>query len=315
MSDRLAFYLTLVESSSYRDFLRRWMAAGGRSGKPLTFGEAARRCRFESRSFLSDVLAGRRSLSEQSLKKLTAGFFDLPDVLIKIFLALVHSEERDLMPPGVTPERVQRKLQALRQRALRVFRNRDQEPSTQRIDDLILQPLFHLTYAAMGLGEQGETFAGLLRKTSSTAEQMKPVLAEMISFDFVEVYSESSSEIPVAEEFADSALRYRAKDAHRILEGLASPGAFHSFIVNWISFIAAQVTRQPPDPKELFNVSTFTIRTGEFPELRKRLVDAIDALVEEFGSVVGDDLVRLTVCLTPSLSGNPTGDSSAGTST
>ncbi len=315
MSDRVAYYLTLAQSSSYRDFMRRWMAAGGRSGRPLTFGEAARRCRFESRSFLSDVLAGRRSLSEQSLKKLTAGFFDLPDVLIKIFLALVHSEERDLLPPGVTPERVLRKLQALRQRALRVFQNHDHEPSTQRIDDLILQPLFHLAYAAMGLADQGETFAGLLRKTSSNAKDLKPVLAEMIASDFVEVFSDASSEAPVGRDLGDESLRYRAKDAHRILEGLASPGAFHSFIVNWMSFVVAQVTRQPPDPRELFNVSTFTIRAGEFPEMRKRLVDAIDALVEEFGAVVGDDLVRLTVCLTPSLGGNPSGDFDTGAST
>jgi hypothetical protein len=302
LADRLAFYLTLVESSSYRDFLRRWMAAGGRSGKPLTFGEAARRCRFESRSFLSDVLAGRRSLSEQSLKKLTAGFFDLPDVLIKIFLALVHSEEAELLPPGVTPERVERKLHALRQRAFRVFQRHDKELPTNSIDVLIQQPLFHLAYAAMGLGEQGEAFADLLRKTSSTATDMKPILADMISCGFVEVFSDSSTESVAGDDFTDTSLRYRAKDAHRILEGLASPGAFHSFIVNWISFIVAQVQRQPPDPKELFNVSTFTIRTGEFPEMRKRLVDAIDALVEEFGTVVGDDLVRLTVCLSPSLS-------------
>jgi hypothetical protein len=81
-----------------------------------------------------------------------------------------------------------------------------------------------------------------------------------------------------------------------------------------MSFVVAQVTRQPPDPKELFNVSTFTIRAGEFPEMRKRLVDAIDALVEEFGAVVGDDLVRLTVCLTPSLSSHTTRDFSSGTS-
>lgn len=299
---RLTLYRALAESQSYRAFLQRWLAGGGRSGRALSFGEAARRCRFESRSFLKEVCSGRRSLAQQSFKKVAAGLCDLPDVLVKIFLGLVHREEPDLRPSGLTVERLERRLLALRQRACRLFAEEREIPSRNATDELITQPLFHLAYAAMGLGEQGESLESLARKTAATPSSLKALLDAMMANGWIESVREPRL-CPAGggdtHGLADSEVRYRALDAHRLIEGLASPETLQAFRLSWLTFLRDQAAARWLSRNELFNVSTFSVRASEYPELRKRLVDVIDALVEEFGAAVGEDVVQLTVSLSP----------------
>jgi hypothetical protein len=87
-------------------------------------------------------------------------------------------------------------------------------------------------------------------------------------------------------------------DAHRVVEQIASPGAFHAFIVNWLSHVLRKTAAAPPKAEDLYNVSTFSVRSADRPMLRRRLIDAIDSLVEEFEASPGDEIVSLTVVYT-----------------
>jgi hypothetical protein len=147
---------------------------------------------------------------------------------------------------------------------------------------------FHLCFAALQVGEEGESIHGVCQKTGLTPEAATAMLEQMAQAGFAARVAPGET----------GNTHYRAMDAHRVVEQIASPGAFHAFIVNWLSHVLRKTAAAPPKAEDLYNVSTFSVRSADRPMLRRRLIDAIDSLVEEFEASPGDEIVSLTVVYT-----------------
>lgn len=282
---RSSFYLRLIEASDHRSFLRCWMTEGGRNGSAITFGEASRRFGFSSRSFLSDVLQGKKSLSLRSLHAIRRGLSHLPDVVVRCFVFLAYQDEEGLRPQSMTKAKAQSVLVKLRQRGRRLFQEENPQRLQQEIDTLVTQMAFHLCFAALDVGESGESIQGVCAKTRLSLDVVTSMLEQMSKAGFV---------APVGSDVS-GVTHYRAMDAHRVVEQMASPGAFHAFVVNWLSHVLRQAAAEPPRAEDLYNVSTFSVRTKDRPLFRRRLIDAIDSLVEEFEASPGEEIVSLSV--------------------
>lgn len=278
-------YLKLVESLNYRDFLKLWLSGGGRNGSKISFGDAAKRCGFKSRAYLSDLIHARRSLSQNALEQIRGGLSSLPNVVSKYFEYLVFLEESELRPDGLNKEKIVSKLKILRQRSRRMYSPESKSLSFDSVETLITNPNFHLCYAALGLDQCGESIAKIVSKTGLTAATTRSLLAEMCKKGFA---TKLPSKIGKEE-------LYTACDAHRVIEGLAPNEAFHAFMINWLSFLLQKVKGMPPNRPDLYNLSTFRVKTSEKEPLRSKIVNAIDSIVEEFETEKGESLVSLSV--------------------
>jgi hypothetical protein len=280
-----SLYLKLVESLNYRDFLKLWLSEGGRNGTKISFGDAAKRCGFKSRAYLSDLIHERRSLSQNALEQIQGGLSSLPNVVSKYFEYLVFSEESELRPDGLNKDKIASKLKILRQRSKRMYSPESKSLSFDSVETLITNPNFHLCYAALGLDQSGESIAKIASKTGLEVTTIRSLLAEMCKKGF-------AAKLPA--KIGKEEL-YTACDAHRVIEGLAPNKAFHTFMINWLSFLLQKVKATPPNRPDLYNLSTFRVKSSDKEPLRSKIVNAIDSLVEEFETDKGDSLVSLSV--------------------
>jgi hypothetical protein len=280
-----SLYLELVESLTYRDFLRIWMSEGGRNGSKISYGEAAKRCGFKSRSYLSDLVHERRALSAKGLEQILVGLSNLPDLVIKCFQHLVFLEEIELRPDRMTKEKILSKLKVIRQRSKRLFTEESKLITFDSLEALVTNPNFHLCYAALGLDQSGESIRNIALKTGLSSLVIHSLLAEMCRKGFATVLSRRTHDEDL----------YIACDAHRVLESLTPNKAFHAFMINWLSFLLSKIEHHPPKKTDLYNLSTFRINSSDQSSLRHKIVNAVDSIVEDFESAKGDSLVSLSV--------------------
>lgn len=222
-----SLYLKLVESLTYRDFLRLWMSEGGRNGSKISFGEAAKKCGFKSRAYLSDLVHERRSISAKGLEHIVSGFSNLPELITKYFQYLVFLEEAEFRPDGLNYEKILAKIRIIRQRTQRRFSKESKSITFESVEILVINPNFHLCYAALGFNQSGESVVKIALKTGLKTAVIQSLLAEMCHKGFaIKLPNKNNSED-----------LYIACDAHRVIESLSPNKAFHVFMTNWLSFL------------------------------------------------------------------------------
>jgi hypothetical protein len=279
MDVSLLFAKTLKEASCYRNFLDLWRGVGGKNGSPLSYGEAALRIGFKSRAFLSDVIQGRKGLTQKSLNSFLECFQTLPPEANRLFENLVYLEHSELRPAKLSFQQIEARISKLRSRLDRLLQI-ETKPDSQV--SLVTSPQFHICYAALGSLNSGVTLGQVQQKTGLNKDQTERILQQMVENDFCEVIETTP-------------LKYAAKDSHRVVEVLSNHPVFKEFVSTWLENLLSSLQTQKILQGDLYNVSTFSILKKNQPELRKKLTAAIDTVIENFEEPDGDAVSTLTV--------------------
>ena len=135
----------LLEASEYRGFLSVLYTHNKKQSPQFSYAYLAKRCHFSSKSFIKEVIDGKKRLSIESTHKIIEGL-SLPSLWGKYFFNLVISDDK---APGAKPLAAQKELRRLRHKLI------EKKPLTVNENN---SQLFQLTawphvYAALGSEE------------------------------------------------------------------------------------------------------------------------------------------------------------------
>lgn len=175
--------LALLEVNNYREFIIKILCNGQESIPRGALAKLARKAEF-SRSFLSEVLSGKKKLTLSSFKKISSAL-KLSNDLIQFFGFLVAEESEDFCRIyfNLSQEKVTLKKQYLLKRISQknLFIEQSQNAKTS---ELLSYDIF-CVYAALGTVSIGSDFSEIIKKTNLDPVRIQRSLEKMLELNWV----------------------------------------------------------------------------------------------------------------------------------
>jgi uncharacterized protein (TIGR02147 family) len=105
----------LLRTDDYREFLKDYLEKTRIRNRPVNLADLARKAQFSSRSFVSDVLRGKRRITPSSLPRFKQAL-GLTGAWAQYFELLVMLSENDCRPARQTDEKTCEKIDAVRKK-------------------------------------------------------------------------------------------------------------------------------------------------------------------------------------------------------
>ena len=255
----------LAHAKDYREFLNlvivEMESETGRGVKATI----CRKAGFGSRSYLSEILSGKKGLSRDAMLRLKTAL-KLTGSLAKLFEALVI-KEHPMIEPKTDLIRLNQKITELRGelKNLTVSSQKNIKPDLNR-------PEFFQIYAALGAWDKGASLDEISNRTGLSTRIIKSVLLLMIKKEIVELkqdrYFALSSKVDdiSSKDFESVSLMVRkvCSTIHRNSAALVK------------------------DEVNLNLYSAFSIRRDQMPKLKKALQKAVFDVLDEYQDDNGD---------------------------
>jgi hypothetical protein len=165
--------LTLLESTSERDFLGRWYTWAKENKSGLSYALLTRRAGFASRSYVRDVMTGKRRLTMEALPRFVKAM-ELKGEYRRFFSLLVQSSPNRFGRAG--DPKVQDKIARLKNR-VRSDTESGRFPS--HAQSLYLGKNRLEIYAALGTPSEGATLDEISQRTGLAKEICAKTLSQM----------------------------------------------------------------------------------------------------------------------------------------
>jgi hypothetical protein len=266
-----------LEASTYREFLKVWASADA-GKKRGAMAQLCRRAGFASRGYLSDVLAGKKGLSQDSLQRLKKAI-GLPKPWGQYFELLVWKDQPALRPARLSDSALSEKLMRLRKELDAITESLNLETVAKRA---ITNPGIFRVYAALGSEETGATLEEIQARTGMAPQVAAKHLSEMRAMGIV--FENFGRFFAVAQK-AD-ALSLKDKEAVAELIGKVSTD------------LQKRREQIPQCATNFVFYSAFSVRRSEMPNLKARLQEAILDVLDEFQDDTGEKVEDIFVSLT-----------------
>lgn len=166
-----------LEATDYRSFIASALTATAKDGSKPNIAAASRKGGFSSRSFIGDVIDGRRGLSSASFPKM-AKALNLPSRLKSYFHLLVIREEEKMNIDRIRKDQIDSRIADLRSR----FKA---QLERSVIEDKAVTVMFKGRdmldcYAALGCPKKGATAEEISRKTTLPLEIVNRILRHFL---------------------------------------------------------------------------------------------------------------------------------------
>ncbi len=260
---------------NYRQFLKLALESQfNKNGKP-NLAEFSRRAGFASRSFIVDVLGGRKHLTVRSFPKVVQAL-KLKGDLRSFFETLVFLEEPELRPKSYKEASLQQKLQALRIRLQQKSITNNPRSKSQK---LFSTKHVFTVYAALGSQEKGASLAEISERTGlsdNTILSTLDILREQGCVRF-------------------SRARYFATLVHFDIEALGENQGFLSIFKASLEQLALTADRKKNDPETLIFHSAFSVEKYRLAELKNKLEQLLFDFVTSEQVDDGNTVAKLSV--------------------
>lgn len=259
-------------TKDYRQFLVTVLSPPEKNPRRGRLSEAARRAGL-SRSFLSEVLSGKKSLTPSSFLKLQNSL-RLPTELKKFFALLVAVEHDSLLPllSLSTSAQAASQLRELRERLNRKTQGqRSLCPTPQR--KVFSVDLF-CVFAALGSLSSGETLEGIMHKTNLGRAAVLRALERMQDAGWVNKREE----------------RFYASERAFDFEALGPDLSFVQTFAESCALLSRSAQKFSADQDQLLFFSAFSLpshRVREFrDEARALLLELLDKYQDDNGNAI-----------------------------
>jgi uncharacterized protein (TIGR02147 family) len=276
-----AFQARLLEAQDFKAFLRLFFRSSTaekddstRHPKPITYAEFSRRAGFSSRSYILDVLEGRKPLGSAVMEKIARGL-GLTSLWREYFrLLLAHSKSSD-------SETFQRNLDSIRKKLSKRSRISLIPPgkNQSKFSPLIRTELPRI-YAACGSEIDGASLAEVLARTRGEVEITESVLQKLESLGLLEKKGD----------------RYYPRYAHLAFERFESENFFREdYLAN------LEVAKKRLDSgarlrrSSLFFSSTVCVKHSRMGEFSDRLRDLLHDFVSDVEASDGDCIADIVL--------------------
>ena len=267
----------LLRIDNYREFLKTFFEKSQPRNRKANLADLARKAQFSSRSFVSDVLRGKRRITAATLPrfKLALG---VTGAWAHYFDLMVMKEETDLRPARLTTEKIDDGLQAVRKKI------RDRFFSEQPIEPERLKGLFNSfqvfdVFAAMGSLEAGADLPQILRRTKLPVEIVTSVLENLVNLGFIERRER----------------RYYTSVQNFDLGQLGDQYSFIKAFQQALEALKQRSLKMENSPDTWFFHTAFSIDRSRISEFNKQLKEFIFDFIDERQIEDGDSVMRVTL--------------------
>lgn len=263
-----------LEAKDYRSFIATTISLTTKEGAKPNIAAVSRKAGFSSRSFIGDVIDGRRRLSSASLPKI-AKALNLPTRLKTYFHLLVIREEEKLNIDRLKTEQIESKLADLRSR----FKSQLQ---TSAIEEKAVNVMFKGRdmldcYAALGSPEKGASLEEISRRTGIPLEVGGRLLQHFLARG---IATEKDG-------------RYFSGNAFLFFKDIGGNEGAKSCYLQTMDELKRKANASFHAKDRAFFQFVFSVDQSRMPELKQKLWELMQEFVESNESTDGNTISKL----------------------
>ncbi len=278
------FEKLLLSARDYRAFIKMFFERTPEIGSPraLTFGQFAERSGFASKSFMHDVLAGKKRLTPASFDRVSLGL-GLNKSWSDYLKTLVALEELSFRNPKHDLDHYARQLERLNSKLRkRTSRRNVSNTDKEKIDVLLGTDVAHV-YASLGDTQEGENFDSIVSRSRLAPETVRTVLEQLVRVKVID---------------KDGNDRYRPGANALGLSELSNLTQFADDFANASERALKRFQSQSKSPEALYMIQTVSVKSDEMPNFKARLAQLIEEFTGEVEEPRGDAVAEICISFT-----------------
>lgn len=267
----------LLNSGNYRIFLRTYLDEMGPL-KKINYSELSRRSGFTSRSFIKEVIDGKKALTAQSVGKIKKGL-KLSGLLGNFFELLVAIEEPEANVGAISEEILLERLDKLRQRLRKQASRTGQAIPKEVKENIFLNRHVSEVYASLGTIENGASLTEIQSRCGLALNQIEPVLLHLLRFGVIAVLD----------------ARYHVKNPDLDILNLDENVNFQNTYLQGLVRLKERAEKGLKSPSELFLHTAFSVQEDRLPLLKHKLQKALIDFMDEEQDDMGNKVVKMSL--------------------
>lgn len=235
--------------------------ANSEKPKKVSFVELARRCNFASKSYVNDIILGRKKLTPNALDKVVQGLKH-NSIWTEYFKSLVALQEDSFQRRMKNSEYYSErhgKIKLQIQRNLSTRQISEKEPTCQRV---FLSPEFPDVYASLGKLGVGASWPVILKRSGLPHGRLKKMLENLESIGLLRVDENTENYVPC----------FVAVESY----GMRSEEIFKQDFFASLEKTKARFNKQAPSKEALFMTQTFSVKSQDLHVFCQQLADLIE---------------------------------------
>ncbi len=264
----------LSHAGDYRSFLNLLLDDLKKRKGLGVRADISRKAGFASRSFLTEVLSGKKGLSRDAMQRLKVAL-KLTGHIGKLFEALVYKSHPNIQPSQKTSREIDLAIAGLSNQILKNKNN----PELARPH--LTRPEVFQVYAALGTENLGADLEEIKRKTGLTSVPIRTALKSLVESKAVRV----------------SEGRYFAISANADSLNYENRAALAEMIHKVCSGIQRNRKQMVEDRKNLNIYSAFSVNRNRVFDLKKDLEKALMSVLDEYQDDSGDSVEQVFLSL------------------
>ena len=265
----------LVDATNFREFIVRVLELRTTDQRKFGYADLARSAGFASRSFPREVVKGKKTLTLDSLRKMSKGL-GLSKDLIQYFTYLVELDVKSCRAEGKSTLNIEKSLKNLKSRILQ-----KENEILKEADGLFANKFLPKVFAALGAELDGASTAEVKRRTSFSEDTILTCLTSLEDLGLV----------------VRKGTRFYPQVSHPSLQNLNSETQFKRYFKSSLDEISKELETDYSKDHCLFFNSCFIISMKDAIRLKEELRELMLKYVDEHDSPNGDKVVSLTCSL------------------
>lgn len=267
----------LILQENYRNFLVKFIELMSQK-KSINFSQLSRQAGFSSRSFIKEVITGKKRLTMSSMTKLKKAL-GLTAGLANYFEALVALEEEGVNIQNFSLEVRQKKILKIRKKLLDSINNK--KIAHKEAETIFLNRYAPDVYAALGAPESGATLDEITQKNGLSQSQVLSVLQYFLD---LKIISKTKN-------------RYFLNQNNLDIFAQGKNLNFQNIYIQSLRTLADEARYQFDSSDKLFLHSTFSISKEKLPALKEKMQKIIIELLDEEQIDTGSTVAHVTLGL------------------
>lgn len=267
----------LAHKTSFVSFLEEALQYHYQSKGKVNLSDFSRRAGFSSRSYMCELLAGRKGLSRDSLLRIKSTL-KLPKKHLQLLELLAYNEDPRLSSGVTSRHALKQKLEIAR---TAVLNDETSDKAHTRYAKFAGQTQLHRVYAALGTPREGATLSDINARTRLALPAIEQALsalkAEGLCIQNCDRYYASQNKVEILSTQQQEELFGLTQDV--------------------CTQIKKQARQIATSDSQLLLYSAFPVCRSELPKIKRRIREAITAIIDEVQDDSGDQVEQIFISM------------------
>jgi uncharacterized protein (TIGR02147 family) len=261
----------LLEASDYRSFLKIFYIENKQIDKNFSYSFIAQKCQFSSKSFVKDVIDGRKNLSLDSAHKIATGL-QFPQLWKNYFINLFQST---LVEPNQINLVQIKELDRIKSKLISKTKTIEND---RGVNNIFQHAHWPFVYASLGTLEKGSDIETMMSRTKLPRLEIEEILQQLIQLDLV----------------VSKKNKYYCVQNSAFFENLGKSSFYKNFFRQSVQQLYAKADKNFESDADMFYSLAFSVNSKKMPVFKKELAELIDKYTTSIEEAEGDRIALIT---------------------